>query len=239
MYPVTEQWKAEENKTLRNHSYVRIVFGITDPDAPGLSTPSDNGHLLFSDVGSVDIDTSAPSTYASLEWNRFILDGKNPLPVEVNSLYQGYVGSGISGADGVWAVQPKIEITFVDYVQFPALNFQFDESMDEYPERMQIVVEHDGMEVFNMYAEPQSAYWVFEEHIVFAWFDKDISAIVSCNYLLFGTELGVCGLMKIFDKRVEHQEKQAEESRMRAEKRRKRKTAKDTEAKREYEKMRG
>ena len=86
MYPVTAKWKEETEQTLRNPSYVRIVFGVTDPDAPGLSTQTDNGHLPYSDVDSVDVGTTAPSTYQTLERNRFILDGKNPLPPENNHI---------------------------------------------------------------------------------------------------------------------------------------------------------
>ena len=34
---------------------------------------------------------------------------------------------------------------------------------------------------------------------IFIWFDKDPSSIVQAVLTLFGTELGVCGLIKIFD----------------------------------------
>ncbi len=165
MYPVTEQWKIDSELQVRHLSYVRIVFGITDPDAPGLSNLSDNGHLTYSDVDSVDLGASAPATYHTLERNRFILDGKNPLPLEVNPLYQGYVGTEISGDDGVWTVQPEIVITFDDYVQFPGLTLQFDESLNDYPEQIQIIAEHDGTEVYNKIVSPTQAYWGYAEHI--------------------------------------------------------------------------
>lgn len=129
MYPVTAKWKEETEQTLRNPSYVRIVFGVTDPDAPRLSRPTDNGHLPYSDIDSVDVGTTAPSTYQTMERNRFVLDGKNPLPREVNPIYQGFVGTEISDDTGVYAIQPFVKVAFDDYVQFPGLTFQFDESM--------------------------------------------------------------------------------------------------------------
>ena len=51
--------------------------------------------------------------------------------------------------------------------------------------------------------------------IILACFCVDISSIVSSALLLFGTELGICGLMKLFDKGVEQAErrKQREEGR--------------------------
>ena len=42
-----------------------------------------------------------------------------------------------------------------------------------------------------------------------------ISSIVSSALLLFGTELGICGLMKLYDKGVEQAERRAEERRKR------------------------
>lgn len=57
----------------------------------------------------------------------------------------------------------------------------------------------------------------------FAWNDKDVSAIVGSALLCFGTELGICGLMKIFDRNNEAQDRRTEENRQRAEERRKRK----------------
>jgi uncharacterized membrane protein len=43
--------------------------------------------------------------------------------------------------------------------------------------------------------------------IILACFCVDISSIVSSALLLFGTELGICGLMKLYDKGVEQEER--------------------------------
>lgn len=43
--------------------------------------------------------------------------------------------------------------------------------------------------------------------IVFQWFDKDISAIVASTHTVFGAELGICGLIKIFDNYLEKRNK--------------------------------
>lgn len=53
---------------------------------------------------------------------------------------------------------------------------------------------------------------------VFAWHDKDVSSIVGSALLCFGTELGICGLMKIFDRNNEKADRRAEERKMRREK---------------------
>ena len=165
MYPVTAKWKEETEQTLRNPSYVRIVFGVTDPDAPGLSTPTDNGHLPYSDVDSVDVGTTAPSTYQTLERNRFILDGKNPLPPESNPIYQGYAGLTISGDAGTYTTKPLVKISFGDYVQFPGLTFQFDDSMGDYPNSFRILAKKDSVSVFDKTYSPDTTYWEMTDQI--------------------------------------------------------------------------
>lgn len=175
MYPVTEQWKKETEQPLRNYSHVRIVFGVTDPDAPGLSKLTDNGHLPYSKVEDIDLGTSVPNTYQTLERNRFILNGKNPLPLDKNPNYQGYVGNEISGGDCTWLMQPVVIINMGDYIQTAGLTFQFDESLEEYPTELQIQAYRDGEMVFDKVINPNSSYYAFAEQIplfnqmVFTW----------------------------------------------------------------------
>ena len=180
MYPVTNRWKEEAEKTLRNPSYIKIIFGVTDPDAPGLSAPTDNGHLPYSDVDSVDVGTTAPSTYQTLERNRFILDGKNPLPPESNPIYQGYAGLTISGDAGAYTTKPLVKISFGDYVQFPGLTFQFDDSMGDYPNSFRILAKKDSVSVFDKTYSPDTTYWEMADQIPlcnelsFYWLNSNI-----------------------------------------------------------------
>lgn len=46
--------------------------------------------------------------------------------------------------------------------------------------------------------------------LVMAWFDVDVSSIVSSTHTLFGLELGVCGVIKIFDYRTEKRKKKGD-----------------------------
>lgn len=47
--------------------------------------------------------------------------------------------------------------------------------------------------------------------LVLGAFDHDVSAVIDSTHRIFGTELGICGLMKIYDKGVERSERKAEE----------------------------
>ena len=51
--------------------------------------------------------------------------------------------------------------------------------------------------------------------MVLGAFDHDVSAVVDSTHRVFGTELGICGLMKLYDKGVEQAERRAEERRQR------------------------
>jgi hypothetical protein len=44
--------------------------------------------------------------------------------------------------------------------------------------------------------------------LVMACYSIDVSSIVSSTHTVFGFELGVCGLLKIFDYRIEKRKKQ-------------------------------
>ena len=51
--------------------------------------------------------------------------------------------------------------------------------------------------------------------LVLGAFGHDVSAVIDSTHRIFGTELGICGLMKIYDKGVERSERKAEERRKR------------------------
>ena len=51
--------------------------------------------------------------------------------------------------------------------------------------------------------------------LVLGAFGHDVSAVIDSTHRIFGTELGICGLMKIYDKGVERSERKAAERRKR------------------------
>lgn len=56
---------------------------------------------------------------------------------------------------------------------------------------------------------------------VFAWCGIDVSSILSSVLTLFGTELGVCGIMTIFNRHNEAKDRRVEEYRKLREERKK------------------
>lgn len=68
---------------------------------------------------------------------------------------------------------------------------------------------------------------VVEKGLQLAETGLDASSIVSSALVLFGTELGICGLMKVHDRTVAAQDRRAEE-------RRRRREEKEAEEKKQY-----
>lgn len=179
MYPVSNDYKSALAASVREPAFISIVFGVTDPDAPGASTiTAPNGELSYSNAVSIDRGSTVPSTYATLELNRWILDGRMPVPVEVNPIWQGYIGTEISGEDCVYSSPPTIHIEFSDYFEFPGLSFQFDVAAGDYPSELQVIAYNDGAEVFNSTYYPDSPKFNFQEPIP-AFNSMDIKAIKS------------------------------------------------------------
>lgn len=166
MYPVTAEYKAALNQSVREPSYIKIVFGVTDPDAPGASTiTAPQGQLPYSNAAAVDRGSTVPLSYATLELNRFILTGRTPLPVKENPIWQGYIGTALSDGECVYAEPPILHIEFSDYFEFPGLSFQFDTAMKDYPTELQIIAYNNGGIVFDRTFNPTSAEFGFQENI--------------------------------------------------------------------------
>ena len=163
MYTVSPGYNDQNFRALRNAAHVKIAFGVVDPQGALLSSPEDNGHLDYSAVDRIDMGIGVSQTYQTLEHNRFILDGRNLLAEHEDFLYQGYVGTAISNAAGVWEDPPVITINFSEYTKFSALTFNFDTTMDNYPVEMQITAYYDDDVVRDETVYPDKAEtWIYE-----------------------------------------------------------------------------
>lgn len=166
MYAVSEAYKQQIEKTLRNPSRVRITLGIVDPDAVEASTITDNNAEYISDSSLIATeDLTVAYSYDTLEMNRFMLDGKAKMPVEENWIYQGYVSKSVSGADGTFEENPVVTITFSDYFEFAGLTMTFDKWTGDYPTEIKAGYYNDGELVSESLLSPKSVSFATPEHI--------------------------------------------------------------------------
>lgn len=114
MQQVSQAWKDAQTQTLVPESYVEVILNIGDPASQADAAPSDNGHVIYSNVGQVADETEkTPHKYATLESNIWGLDGTTViLPDAPPYGNNGYIGDVISGVDGTYATTPTITINF-------------------------------------------------------------------------------------------------------------------------------
>jgi hypothetical protein len=203
MYEVTDTLINALNEDVREPSEMTINFGVVEVDAPKSATLTDNGHLYYSDVTSIDdSDVEPQSLYETLELNRWWLDGVNPLPVSTGYTYQGYVSSVLSDSNGVFSTYPAITITFSTYFDFAGLSFVFDSDKNDYPTEMVITAYKDSTEVLNQTVYPDSSTWVFEEKIPVC--DKIVLTVHKMNlpYRRVRITKFIYGIESLFDSTV-------------------------------------
>lgn len=166
MYVVSEEYREQMNRPVRNPSYVRLTFGITNPNAPGLSTITSNGAESFSNLASLDRGLNVYRPVATLEPHRWLLNGQQSIYDPDNPTYQGFVGNRFSTASGTYSPIPALTITFSDYVAFAGLSFRFDSGgNDWHPTRFQIRAYHGSTSVYNKVKYPTNEYFVVDDKI--------------------------------------------------------------------------
>ncbi len=129
MYNVSDTYKEEILKPLREYSYIKIALGIINPESEGNETITTNGEQEYSDATKILDDTYVlePNFYGRVYENGIDLSGDRLLLDQSEDLvYQGYVSSHISNEFGVFEDKPMITIDFSEYVSFAGLTFTFD-----------------------------------------------------------------------------------------------------------------
>lgn len=176
MQSVSSAYKTEIKNTVRNPSYIKINFKVTDPQAIGDSVVSDNGSLYYSRLDDILEGTEFADNYITLEHNRGILSGVYSLPPREGEAlaYQGFIGNLISDNDGHWTTNPTITVNFqTTYFQFVGLSFIFDTELYDYPKNFCIKAYNDDVLVQTITAFPDNFEYVIE------------TPIVECNKLEF------------------------------------------------------
>ena len=166
MFPVSDEYRTQIDRVVRNPSYVRLSFGITNTDAQGMSSILTNSETEYSNTQTVDKGFSVYTPIATLEQNRWKLNGQFHIYDIDNPSYQGYVSNDLSGEDGMWEESPFLHISFSDYVQFSGLSFKFDSGgQNWHPIEFKVTAYHDADIVYDSVANPDSDYFVIFDRI--------------------------------------------------------------------------
>lgn len=100
---------------------------------------SDNGHAWFSEWDTVDKGNQPSNTYATLELNRWTLDGGEQIIIEdEDPSGRGFASEALSGADGTFETAPMFTRTFEVSHDLPVVALRFDEPTGEYPDTVTV-----------------------------------------------------------------------------------------------------
>lgn len=100
---------------------------------------NDNGHLWYSEWNTVDRGNTAGNTYATLELNRWTLDGGSQVIIpDENPTGRGFISEAMTGEDGSFTTPPVFTKEFDVSHDLPVMAIRFDSPLDEYPSSVQV-----------------------------------------------------------------------------------------------------
>lgn len=133
MKQVSNAYKSSMKPMLRNRSYVKIAFSNIDTSAATDGSWVSNGAQSYSEFDTVDYDYDYQAPYATLELNRWALDGNAVIIPASGTIYDGFVSSIMSNADGGFTTAAVITREFSIPHTFPGLTLTFDTRYKEWP----------------------------------------------------------------------------------------------------------
>lgn len=157
MQSMSTAYNTQIKQKIRNPSYIKILFTVTDPQALDDSYTEDNGHMYWSDDQKLIGEYEITEHYETLEHNRGILDGTSRLPIPdgETQIYQGFTGTEVSNGTGHWTVNPIVSVNFLTtYFQFAGLTVHFDTIFGDYAQQFNVKMYKDDVLVQTIPCTP-------------------------------------------------------------------------------------
>lgn len=133
MKQVSNAYKSSMKAMFRNRSYVKIAFSNVDTSAATDGSWVSNGAQSYSEFDTIDYNYDYQASYAALELNRWALDGNTVIVPASGTMYDGFISSIMSNADGGFATAAVITREFSVPHTFPGLTLTFDTRYKEWP----------------------------------------------------------------------------------------------------------
>ena len=133
MKAVSNAYKRSMKSALRNPSSVIIFFSNVDTSAGKDGSWVDNGHTAYSNFDTTDFTYRYGDTYATLELNRWGLDGSNIILPTSGDMRDGFVSDRMSDSEGAYSSPAVLTRTFSKEHTLPGLTLTFDTRSKEWP----------------------------------------------------------------------------------------------------------
>ena len=115
-----------------------ILQVVADGGGEFASVASGQHVAAFADARQVVVRDGAFWRVATLEPGMWRLDGSFALPGASGNLCAGFVSRDVSGANGIFAIQPSLEVRFGGNTDLPDVTFMFDPLIDGVVSTMQV-----------------------------------------------------------------------------------------------------
>lgn len=163
MKQVSEEYKNSMKSIMRNRSYVKVEFSNIDVEAAADGVWVSNGEADYSDLDMINYAHNYPEAYATLEWNRWILDGTSVIIQDpIGNVKDGFVSDILSGETGIFTEEPTLTRTFSQARTFQGITLTFDSRSSEWPLSVTVSFYFNGEIVGTKTASPTSSVLIVE-----------------------------------------------------------------------------
>ncbi len=163
MKQVSEEYKNSMKSMMRNRSYVKVEFSNIDVEAAADGVWVSNGEADYSDLDMINYAHNYPEAYATLEWNRWILDGTSVIIQDpIGNVKDGFVSDILSGETGTFTQEPTLTRTFSQARTFQGITLTFDTRSNEWPLSVTVSFYFNGEIVGMKTASPTSSVLIVE-----------------------------------------------------------------------------
>lgn len=150
MKQVSEIYRESMARPFRNRSYVRALFTNNDTSIPSDGQWESNGELSISNTDTLDYDRMYGDPYATLELNRWVLDGAFDIAPETGAV-TGFVSSQLSDING--SANAVLTRNFSMQHTIPNMTLSFDTRTGIHPNSVTVSFYLGGGEV-NTFTVP-------------------------------------------------------------------------------------
>lgn len=146
---------------LRNHSKVKVLFQNVNATAATDGVWTYNDGTSWAETTTLDYEYDYGTPYATLEHNRWALDGNFNIYPDNFSVTDGYLSSRLSGISGNFATKPVLTREFSTPHFLLGLTLTFDSRAVEWPVSITLDLYNGDTRVFTETATPSSDEYTF------------------------------------------------------------------------------
>lgn len=170
MKQVSDAYKNSMKSMMRNRSYVKVEFSNIDVEAAADGAWVSNGEANYSDLDMINFAHNYTEAYATLEWNRWVLDGNSTIiPALSGNVHvkDGFVSDALSGESGIFGTPPTLTRAFSQPRTFQGVTLTFDTRYNEWPLSVTVKFYLDNEVVETKTVSPTSVVLVVENESVY------------------------------------------------------------------------